>query len=195
MHRNAPLTFALVFVLLTAVMASAAEYTVMPGGGNEVKFVSKAVGETFDGTTDQISGSFTVDPDDLSAPVSGSLEIPVRSLDTGIKLRNEHMFKNHLHPDEYPTMEFTLTGLKDAPAALPVGEATELTGVGTFTCHGETNPLEPMLTVTRNDNGSLSVHADWTITLDDYNIERPQFLIVKLAETQDVSATFTALPK
>ncbi|MCB2211118.1 YceI family protein [bacterium] len=192
-------TLTLVIMIgLLAAQPSFAEtmtYTVSPGEPNEVVFVSRAVGETFDGRTNHVEGTFSCDPDDLSKPVSGSVSIDVKTLDTGIGLRNNHMFKNHLHPDEFPQMTFELTGLSGNPAMLKTGETATMKANGQFTCHGETNDIEPMLEVTRNPDSSLTVTAEWTVNLNDYDIERPQFLIVKLAEDQEVSATFTAMPQ
>jgi polyisoprenoid-binding protein YceI len=176
-------------------LAEPITFNVTPGGDNEVVFVSKAVGETFDGRTDQISGSFSCDLDNLNAPVSGAIEIDVKSLDTGIKLRNNHMLKNHLQPDEYPTMAFALEEIAECPAMIVSGEAHTIKARGKFTCHGVTRDIEPDLTLTLNKDGSLSVMAEWIVNLNDYEIPRPQFLFVKLAEDQEVSASFTAFPQ
>jgi polyisoprenoid-binding protein YceI len=192
-------TFALSSLVgLLAALPSFAEtmtYVITPGNNNEVVFVSKAVGETFDGRTDQISGNFSCDLDDLNQPVSGSIEVDVESLDTGIKLRNNHMLKNHLHPEEFPKMTFDLEELTECPDMIKAGETHAMKATGNFTCHGVTNAINADLTITRGNDGSLRVKAEWVVNLSDYDIPRPQFLIVKLAEDQDVSATFTATPK
>lgn len=185
----------LVAAFTAAAGAKETTYTISPGGGNEVVFTSRAVGETFDGRTDRIHGSFTCDPGDLRKPARGEVWIEVESLDTGIGLRNNHMFKNHLEPEKYPRMTFALEGLVDPPPSLPVGEAKTLTARGKFTCHGVTNPLEPELTVVRDSDGSLVVEAEWTVKLTDYEIPRPQFLFVKLAEEQEIDVRFTATPE
>jgi len=177
------------------VLAEPITFNVTPGGENEVVFVSKAVGETFDGRTDQISGNFSCDLNDLEAPVSGMIEIEVRSLDTGIKMRNNHMFENHLHPDEYPKMTFELDSLINKPVMIKPGETVTMKAVGKFTCHGVNHDIEPDLTLTLNNDGGLHVVAEWIVKLNDYDIPRPQFLFVKLAEDQEVSATFIAVPQ
>lgn len=194
-HSTAFLLTLLAIVAVTPVFAETMTFAVTPGGKNEVVFVSKAVGETFDGRTDQVSGNFNCDPGDLSQAVSGNIEVDVKSLDTGIKLRNNHMLDNHLHVDEHPTMTFMLESLVDQPAAIAMGETVKMKARGKFTCHGVTNDIEPMLNVTHNDDGSLSVKAEWIVNLNDYDIPRPQFLVVKLAEDQEVSVSFTAVPQ
>ena len=193
--RTALLMTMISIIAAVPAFAEVMTFNVSAGGDNEVVFVSKAVGETFDGRTDQISGTFSFDPNDLSQAVAGMIEVDATSLDTGIKLRNNHMQKNHLHVEEFPTMMFKLESLTGQPASIMPGETQTMKARGKFTCHGVTNDIEPTLTVTHNSDGSLSVKADWIVNLNDYDIPRPQFLVVKLAEDQEVSVTFTAMPQ
>jgi polyisoprenoid-binding protein YceI len=187
---------ALLGLLFAATYAEAAptNFVVAPGESNEVVFTSRATGETFEGRTHEISGQFHFDPEDLSAQVGGKLVVDVLSLDTGIKLRNQHMQQNHLHPDVYPTIEFVLEEIVSPPVtSMPDKQSISLRARGKFTLHGMTRTIEPVLTVVFNSaDSTLQVTARFKVKLPDYNISRPQFLFMKLAEEQDVKVQFIA---
>lgn len=193
--KHLPILIIAALLMPAISSAETTHYAVNPGGDNLIRFVSKAPGETFDGVTDQVQGMFTVDPEDLTKPVSGQITVQAKTLDTGIGLRNNDMYENHLHVEQYPTIVFELTGVENPPEKLPVGEEVELTATGNFTLHGVTRQISPQLTIKRNADDSLWIDADWKVTLSDYEIPRPQFLFLKLAEEQQVNATFTAIPK
>lgn len=174
--------------------AEAREFTITPGEPNEVVFTSHAPGETFDGRTDQISGMITFNPENLNEPVRGRLVVDVQSLDTGISLRNNHMFDNHLHPEQYPTIEFELHELLNAPSAgLTSGQEYRFKAKGNFSLHGVTRTIETDLKVEYSEQaGTLEVTASFPVVLNDYDIPRPQFLFLRLAEEQDVEVHFVA---
>ncbi|MBD3165787.1 hypothetical protein GF324_04255 [bacterium] len=191
MHVFALLLLGLLFSTLP-VRAAPTTWVVTPGKPNEVKFISEAPVESFEGKTTHIEGEFTLDPQNLDGEMSGRLQIDVKTLDTGIKIRNGHMFDNHLHPDQYPHMTFELTEVVGNTGSLQAGENSLLVG-GTFTCHGVTNEITPEVMVDYTpERATLDVTARFTVRLSDYNIDRPQFLFMKLAEEQKVVVRFTA---
>jgi polyisoprenoid-binding protein YceI len=182
------------FLAVTSAGAAPTDFAVEPSKSNEVVFTSRATGETFHGRTHEISGQFHFDPEDLSAPVGGKLVVDAKSLDTGIELRNEHMRNDHLHPDVYPTIEFVLEEIVSPPVtSMPDKKPLSLKGRGKFTLHGMTRTIEPDLTtVLDSADSTLQVTARFKVKLQDYNIPRPQFLFLRLAEEQDVEVKFIA---
>ncbi len=187
---------ALAGLLLAAVAVGAASknFAVEPSESNEVVFISRATGETFEGHTREIFGQFYFDPEDLNAQVGGKLVADVLSLDTGIGLRNQHMRENHLHPDVFPTIEFVLEEIVAPPAtSIPDKQSITLKARGKFTLHGMTRTIEPELTaVFDSADSTLQVTARFKVKLQEYHIARPQFLFLKLAEEQDVKVQFIA---
>ena len=173
----------------TAADATSAplRYRIEPGTeGNEVRFHSEASIESFDGTTDRVSGWVEVDPDDLASGVRWRVEVDLASLDTGIGLRNRHMRENHLHTDEHPLAVFE--GAMDGstlPAALgPAPTTVELHGE--FSLHGVTRERTLEVEVMRRPDDALVVESEFGVTLSDHDIPRPKFLLLKLAQEQDV---------
>jgi polyisoprenoid-binding protein YceI len=194
-QRLLTLTVALV---LTASLCSAETFQIRSGqDNNRVIFVSKAPLETVEGRTDRISGSVTADLSDLSAGVDVRVEVDLSTLVTGNKRRDGHMRDNHLETETYPLATFHATEVAGAPAGgIAPGGSAKFDLTGDFTLHGVTRRITVPVEVDyriADGAGSITVTADFQIELDDYQIERPKFLIMKLDKTQRINLQITAL--
>jgi polyisoprenoid-binding protein YceI len=181
---------------LAAGMATAAAATTWTiGEGSEVVFTSKAPMESFDGKTKQVSGHITCDPDDLAGPLDLRIAVDLASIDTGIGMRNTHMRERHLETDQFPEAVFTGTSIvATSSPALVAGEVVHLTIRGTFDLHGVAQPRDIEADVTLAGDGSLIVEARFSVSLEDHDIDRPQFLVMKLADEQQVRVSLSARP-
>ena len=182
--------------LIAADTAAAERFTVTPGAeGNLVTFESKATMETFHGKTNQIGGYVALDPAAVGDSVHVYLKVDMASLDTGISMRNRHMRENHLETDRYPNAIFRGAAVTEgAGAALAAGSTARFTIAGTMELHGVTQPLQASVEVALETDGArrLRVKAAFPITLADYDIARPKFLLLKLGETQMVTVELVA---
>lgn len=170
----------------------AATFTVRPGGDTKVVFVSKAPTETFEGKTNRMEGTLTLDPSAVGDSITVHLEVDMASLDTGSKLRNQHMRERHLETAKFPKAIFDGAAvLSPAGAKLEAGKLTAFQIEGTFTCHGVSRRLRCDAQAALVANG-VSFSAAFPVTLGDYNITRPEMLFLKLAETQQVRVSATA---
>jgi polyisoprenoid-binding protein YceI len=188
-----------IFLLLSLLMFSIAlaepiTLVVIEGKPNLVKFTSKAPLETIVGTTSKINGSLTFDPDNLNDVCSAELTVDMASLDTDNRIRNGHMRNNHLHTDKYPNSVFVMKGIGQSEnIALLDGKEITFKINGDFTLHGVTRAIEPEITALLNaGNKTLEITARFDVHLQDYEIPRPQFLIMKLDEIQKIEINFTA---
>ncbi len=173
--------------LLVATPSFAARFALKAGAPNQVVFVSKAATETFEGKTDQITGSIDVDPAAVGDSVTVHFEVAMASLDTGIGKRNQHMRENHLETEKYPTAIFDGAAvLGPKGATLAVGTKTAFEVEGQFTLHGVTRRLRVAVDVTLRDPQTLEFMTSFPVPLADYAISRPRFLFLKLGEVQDV---------
>ena len=185
-------------LVLTASICSAETFQIRSGqDDNCVIFVSKAPLETVEGRTDQVSGSVTADLSDLSAGVDVRVEVDLRTLKTGNKRRDGHMRDNHLETDTHPLATFHGTEISGAPAGgIAPGDSAKFDLTGDFTLHGVTRritvPVELSYSIS-NGAGSIRVTAAFQVELDDYQIKRPKFLIMKLDKTQRINLQITAL--
>jgi len=188
--RNFPATIwlALLVVVIGPSVVWAEQYEVIPGKGTEVVFDSRAPMEKFQGKTRQVLGWLTADLDDLTSPVEMEVSVELASFDTGLGKRNTHMRENHFETDIYPLAVFRGGQVSGATAkAVMVGQMVELKLTGTLDLHGVTREMTCDVTLKRRTQDELLVEARFPVLLPDHNISRPKFLMLKLAEDQQVS--------
>ncbi|HPF70286.1 MAG TPA: YceI family protein [Candidatus Krumholzibacteria bacterium] len=176
-----------------AALAGPATWQVVAGEGTKIVFTSKAPLETFQGRTGQVGGWCRFDPDDLAAGVELAVDVDLASFDTGLSKRNQHMRENHLETGRFPRAELRGGTLRAAgggalPASLPPGGSVKVMLDGSLDLHGVTRPLTAEVTLVRGDGDALAVEAAFIVRLEDHAIERPKFLVMKLADEQAVTA-------
>jgi len=185
-----------VWVLVSSASAHATVFTVKPGKDCKVVFTSQAPTETFQGKTDRMQGTLTLDPVALGDSITVHLEVDLASLDTGKKMRNQHMRENHLETDKYPKAIFDGAAvLSPAGAKLEAGKPVEFQIEGTFALHGVSRRLRCPAQATftpAGKGGSIAFRATFPVSLPDYKIARPEFLFLKLAEVQQVEVNGVA---
>ncbi len=191
--------------LLQAAPASAQKkFRVRDDGGSRVTFVSDATLETINGVSSKVTGSMTVDPTNLSS-AKGKFEVPVASLRTGIKLRDEHLQgESWLHASRHPKAKFEITGIRGARALRPNREARVVV-TGKFTIHGVTKnvtakakvkwiPLTDEIRGTPGINGDvIRARATFKIKLTDYGVSVPAIVRLKVANDIEVTVNFRAI--
>ncbi len=191
------LSLSLLLLPAAAVAARAAHYVINPGSPNLVKFDSKSTAESFSGSTRTVRGAIDFNPQNLADSAAVNVEVDLNTLDTGISLRNQQMRESHLETDKYPKAFFRggkMSGF--SAAALTPGQKATFNLAGEFEIHGVKRPLVLPVEVTEgNQDGKDFVHivGHFPVTLADYNISRPQFLVLRLGETQQVTIDLTAV--
>lgn len=179
--------------------ALAAEYTLVADAKNRVEFQSKATLESFTGKAKAMKVDLDVDTTDLRH-ASGTIQVDLRTLDTGIDLRNKHMCENHLRCDSFPFAVFTLDSVS-VPAGVAALTAVpeSVTVHGSMALHGVTRQISLPGTVARAESkkaaaGSLKLVTEFPIRLPDYAIPRPEFLFLKLSEEIKIVVDLTVAP-
>jgi polyisoprenoid-binding protein YceI len=185
---------AVLLLLGSATPAWPIVFVIHPGTSSQVQFVSKAPMETVTGKTRTVSGSVQLDPAALGDSIVVHVEVDLASLDTGIEMRNKHMRENHLQTATYPKAVFEGGRLQDLSAPrLTEGQTVTGSITGTLDLHGKRQPLQASLELTLQ-GGALHAVTHFKVKLVDYDIPRPQFLVMRLDETQSVTADLTARP-
>lgn len=182
-------------------VANASVFHVRPGGDSKVVFISKAPMEKVQGKTSRMEGTIDVDPARLADSATVHFEVDLASLDTGIAKRNQHMRENHLETAKYPKAVFDGVVLHDAGgASLIAGKPTTLDVEGTFALHGVTRRIRIHVEVIlkhldgkSGQSAAIAFKATFPVSLADYAISRPEFLFLKLADTQEVRVSGTAV--
>jgi len=188
-HLRTSLRIAL-FVPLWVAATFAAGPSWRVGQGEVSVKCPMTVGGSFDATTSALTGMLTASTARPSG-FDGSLAVDLRTIDTGIALRNDHLKEKYLEVDKAAGYEqavlsdVVLQGLNaDAP-----------TGKGSFTgslmLHGVKKTVTGPAEIRQAGTG-WRVRASFPVNLPDYNIDKPRYLGVGVKDTVQVSVTFTA---
>ena len=130
----------------------------------------------------------TLDPDgglDPSAPVAGRIEVALGSMRSGNPLIDREA-ERRLHLRRFPTVTGTLTGL------VPGDDGHQ--GEGTLDFHGVQRPLEGVLHLWRDDDGSLTLSGATELDVTDFDVQPPSLLVVKVHARVRVELAAIALP-
>lgn len=163
-------------------------YYALPGRDRQIFFESDAPVEDINGQSNQVIG-FAVagSPGNRAELVGGEWHLPVRSIDTGIPLRNKHLAgPDWLDAENHPNIVFQLNEVRNIRLKKRTDrfETYGLTLVGDMTIHGVTKELViPNATVTFlsesdatrriADGDIMAIRAEYPITLADFNVEHP----------------------
>ena len=183
--------------------AAGTVYHALPGRDRQIYFESDAPLEDIKGQSNQVIGFAVAGPASNPADLrAGEWHLPVRSIRTGIELRDEHLAGGDwLDAASHPNIVFQLDEVRD-PTLRRSGDGYrtyEATLVGEMTIHGETNAITiPGATLTFLDASDrtaavaegdlLRVRAEYSVTLSDYGVSHP-VIGDKVANTIAVTTT------
>lgn len=174
----------LLAVAALALPAGAAAQTFGTTSGH-VEFSSHVPLHTFTGESEQLVGEIDL------AERTVDFYVDLHTLRTGIGKRDRDM-RSALEAETYPFAEFF--GRLLTPFDPDVREPQPATVKGQFSLHGVTREVTVAGTLQREGDG-IRVRAAWSVALDDFAIEPPRLLIVRVSNEQDVSIDALLLPK
>ncbi|MBT8395916.1 MAG: YceI family protein [Gemmatimonadetes bacterium] len=174
---------------------SAQEYRVDLERENQVRFVSDAPLEDFEGKTTRIDGFLFLAGEGLGGETDLAesefyFEVDLASLDTGIGLRNRHMRNNYLETDEFPYASFSgrVTNLDGGP---PGAYRAKMSGM--FRVHGIDRNRD--IECTAEEVGpSLRVRCAFQVVLSDHEIPVPKLMFMKIDEVMELDLDFFLSP-
>lgn len=172
--------------ILTASISFSAELNVDLSAKNNVKFVSEATLESFEGTTENIDGYLLWSGDDFTNESEFYFEVDLATLDTGMGLRNRHMRENYLETDQFPFAEFSgkiIDVKKISNQEYKIGTK------GIFKIHGKQTEMEISGHVIIQDE-KYNVKSNFEINLNDYNIKIPKLMFMKINELIKIELNF-----
>ncbi len=122
--------------------------------------------------------------------VVGTFRFSLDKLDTGIKLRNEHMKKKYLKTDQYPEAQFSFTRI-DLPKEFHLKEPFSKENIsyeGTLLLHGVQKPISGNLNMDQTKD-RLNSQAEFEIALKDFQIETPTFKGISVTDKVQVKVS------
>jgi polyisoprenoid-binding protein YceI len=117
----------------------------------------------------------------------GTFAVDLNSLDTGIKLRNEHMKEKYLETGKYPKATLTVDAMK-VPHDGGKGDFRfeKLPFAGMLNLHGVDRPVTGSADVERS-GGKVKVKAEFSLKIPEYGMGIPKYMGITVAE--DVQVT------
>jgi polyisoprenoid-binding protein YceI len=181
-------------------------FELRPSGISRIGFQSDAPLETIEGVSTQTSGNFTVDLANATRQLTGRVQVPVASLNTGLTMRDEHLRgANWLDAAHHPNIELEL--VRTTVRAITPGRTARGEVVGRLSLHGQTRevrvpvqvryvPLDPrehagMDQVGINAN-MLRVKGTLRVRLSDFGVSIMSILRLKVANEIAINLDLTA---
>ena len=151
------------------------------------------LGGSFEAKTKVMTGELWVDPD-KQGQIDGSLAVDLRTLETGISLRDAHMLSQYLEVER--GQAFTAATLKQIrlgsiDLSNPVGKGTFQ---GVLALHGQERPVGGTAEI-RQSGHTLHVRATFPVKVSDFGIAAPTYLGVGVKNEITVSVNFETIPK
>jgi hypothetical protein len=131
--------------------------------------------------------------DSRPAVLSGDLSVDLRTLDTGIGLRNEHLRNEYLEVGRGEGFERAVL------SEIRLGDVDPDTFSGrtgftaSFLLHGARRTVSGRAEIHR-DGSSVRVEAAFPVTLADYGIAKPRYLGVGVKDEVEVKVSLLAVP-
>ena len=176
-------------VIATAVFAADAPAWRVASGDVRV-LCPLTIGGSFEAKTAALSGTLGL-ASAQPVTLTGALSVDLRTLDSGIAMRNGHMRERYLEVDKGEGFakavlsEIRLTDAKD----------DSFKGATAFTAklalHGTNRPVAGRAEV-RRDGASVRVEASFPVSIPEFGIEKPRYLGVGVKDEVQVKVSFGA---
>lgn len=147
---------------------------------------------TAKGSTADVTGSFTLNPDGtLAEGATSQFTVGLTSLQSDESRRDQRV-QDALDTSQFPTATFTLTSIEGYDASIPEGDQQDLTLTGTLDLHGVQREVTWDAQVLHQAN-VISGLAHLEINFADYNITPPNIAgFVSVEDTATLEIQFVA---
>ena len=190
-YRHLALAVALAIALTSGSMApssaaaQAAAWRI--ASGELVVLCPLTVGGSFEAKTSSVSGQLAVDSAQPSR-LTGEIAVDLKTLDSGISLRNTHMRENYLEVGRGEGFERAVLS-----EIVVKGDAATVTGATTFSAtllvHGTRKPVSGQARISRA-GADVRVDASFPVNLPDFGIPEPRYLGVGVKDQVQVKVKF-----
>lgn len=172
-------------ILITFILYST-KYNVDQSRENRVKFISYAPMENYEGVTSNIEGFIFYEGDEMDGKSSLFFEVDLRTVDTGIRLRNKYLKETLLDSEKYPyaTFKGELLSVEKETA-----KQYKVVADGKLTLNGYTREIRTEGKLVKSGNG-YKIASGFSLKLSDYGIEIPKGMLMKISDRIDLVLDF-----
>ncbi len=186
-----PAALALILVgLCHARPATAAESWSVAEGQVRVR-CRMTVGGSFDAVTSTLSGTLRRTTQQTGS-YAGAIQVDLATLDTGIALRNAHLRDRYLMIERGPAFRrAVLSGIEIETPPTARGGRHRTRFSGALTLHGVQRAVTGEAELRQRD-GRLQVDAEFSLSLNAFDIPPPRYLGIGVRDTLEVTVRFEA---
>lgn len=158
-------------------------------GGRVVVLCPLTIGGGFEARTDAVSGQVSLGSEQPGS-LDGALSVDLRTLKTGIGMRDRHMRNNYLEVEKAPG--FDTATIEDIQIEKLDGKTSFN---GTLVLHGERKPISGSATIARQ-GGGYRIEAEFPVKVSEFNIPKPSYLGVGVQDQIriKIALTVTSVP-
>ena len=157
--------------------------------GYRVDEVLNGTDVTVVGSTDQVTGSVTVEGESVTA---ATIDVDVASIATDSGNRDGYFRDDAMEASTYPTATFVLTQPIDAGVPAD-GDVETVEATGALTMHGVTQSVTVSLQAALSGDG-VQISGSVPVTFSDYGVEAPSFGFVQVEDSGTVEFLVSATP-
>ncbi len=129
--------------------------------------------------TSPLSGNLTINENTLT----GAIKCQLDAFETGIELRDKHTKEKYLETGKFPNAELTIS-----KTSLPAsGKGKDIPFIGELTLHGVKKPVKGALE-TSKDGQKIENIFEFKILINDFGIEPPSYMGIKIANEVTITA-------
>jgi polyisoprenoid-binding protein YceI len=155
--------------------------------GRVVVVCPLTVGGGFEAKSEAVSGEVSLGSDQPGA-LKGAMSVDLRTLKTGIGMRDRHMRDNYLEVAKGPGFEMaTIEGIQIEKLD------GKTTFNGTLVLHGERHAVTGSATIAR-ERGGYNVEAEFPVKVSEFNIPKPTYLGVGVQDQIRIKIALTVTP-
>jgi polyisoprenoid-binding protein YceI len=181
---------AFTMTLLTTGVCNAADQWIVDlnKGSGQVSFhaVGKPKMLNIHGKGAKASGQFLI----TAGKVQGKASFDLKTLDTGIEMRNSHMKEKYLEVGKFPNADFVITEI-NLPNPLPSGDfSKDAPFKGKLTLHGVTSDVSGIAKINKS-GATLTGNVQFDTTVKSFNIDLPSFAGITMADDVKVEVEFS----
>jgi len=152
--------------------------------GRVVVVCPLTVGGGFEAKSEAVSGQVSLGTDQPGT-LNGAMSVDLRTLKTGIGMRDRHMKDNYLEVEKAPGFETaTIEGIQIEKLD------GKTTFNGTLVLHGERRPVSGQATIARQ-GGGYNVEAEFPVKVSEFNIPKPTYLGVGVQDQIKIKIALT----
>lgn len=195
---------ALIAAALAVVLMAAGSGVAIPysfnSSPNEMKVTGGSTLHDWSCPIESLNGTFQADTTNASSTSMSGLtgvqvEVPVDAIQCDRSTMNEKL-REALKMEDHPMVRFTMTEAQMRPLPDSSESWFAVDAKGTLRMAGEQRTVSLPVKGQRHADGSLRFVGSHTITLNDYDMERPSAMLGTIKVSEDVTVHFdvTATP-